>query len=405
MKRNAVAIPDWWDAVLRRVLELPDFDGRTLQRFVPPLEQLSEHLNAVDERSGRPSLYMHKRLLRETYLLYYSTANLLKPLWVLDQLWPEGPPPGPAPLRVLDLGCGPGTGIAALHVWTQRHPEGRPLLVKGIDASEANASLYRQVGDAIGAITGISIPCDVRQGDAARPPGEAASHDLVMALNLLNEIPEKKHAAFLSRCEELLVPGGVLLLVEPALRLTSRVLLRLRDHAVAEGWNVRVPCFRQADCPALVSEKDWCHHDLPWERPQHIAWLDEVVGNVKRSLKFSCLVLRKGGMDVPDTISSEDEGKTAPQAEPQAAPRLRVVSELFVEKGRTWCHCCGEEGRRVYQRNHRDRSGDNADFDRCVRYDTLAVEGAEARLHDVRITAESTVRLLSRSIVDSTNIG
>lgn len=389
MNRRSAVIPDWWDAVLRRVLGLPALDGKVLRDVVPSLEHLSTHLNAVDERSGRPSLYMQQRRLRETYLLYYSTANLLKPLWVLEQLWPDGPPPGPAPLRVLDLGCGPGTGIASLFAWMERHPQGRPLVVEGIDASEANAALYRRVGEEIGAITGTAISFNARQGDAVTPVGEAASHDLVLALNLLNEIPEKKHVAFLSRCEELLVPGGVLLLVEPALRATSRTMLRLRDHAVREGWQVRVPCFRQADCPALSAEKDWCHHDLPWERPPYIEWLDEAVGNVKRSLKFSCLALQKDGSDLEEAPSPENADGTASRA----VRRLRVVSERFEEKGRTWCHCCGEEGRTVYQRNRRDRSETNGDFDHCVRYDVLTVEGVEPRAFDVRITVDSTVRI------------
>jgi hypothetical protein len=198
-----------------------------------------------------------------------------------------------------------------------------------------------------------------------------------MAMNLLNEMTDASHPKFLSQCAELLLPGGALLLIEPALRATSRALLRLRDHAVIEGWRVRVPCFRQEDCPALVNEKDWCHHDLPWERPPFMAMLDDSIGNIKKSLKFSCVVISREGGEAAEV--------------PDAPDRLRVVSELFVEKGRSWCFCCGAAGRLVYQRNTRDRSESNAAFDALRRYDALRVTGAEERAHDVRITESTEV--------------
>ncbi|MBE0643796.1 MAG: class I SAM-dependent methyltransferase [Bacteroidetes bacterium] len=369
--------PQWWLPVLQQIAGLPDFQVSTLQRFVPSLKQLSSHLNDVEERREKGAPYMRDRRLREAYLLYYATCNFLKLAWPLYELWPAGPPMGDAPLRILDVGCGPGTGIAALHAWADTHTSTRPLLVYGIDTVEGNATLYREMGRLLREHSGHDFACDATVGDARHLAGEEGSFDLVMGMNVLNEIPEVAQQRFLARCAELLAPGGAMVLIEPALRTTSRTLLQLRDHAVTQGWSVIAPCFRQGCCPALVNEKDWCHHDVPWERPPFIAWIDEEIGNIKRSLKFSTLVLSR------DT--------TAVQGDSAGGTLQRVVSEMFVEKGRTWCFCCGVQGRRVYQRNHRDRSELNGAFDNLQRYDAIMVEGEETRAHDVRLGPEARV--------------
>lgn len=376
---DLLSLPAWWPEVLRKMTGIPDLEAASLQPFASALARLSGHLNDREERHGTPSVYMRDRRQRLAYLLYYVTANLLKPVWALTELWPDGPPRSTAPFRVLDLGCGPGTGVAAMHAWCAHTAHDRAIHVDGVDAVEANAALYREAGALLNGATGYGIGCEARTGDALRFRGEDIPYDLVMAMNLLNEMPDAAHPKFLSHCADLLQPGGTLLLIEPALRATSRALLRLRDLAVSEGWRVRVPCFRQEDCPALVNEKDWCHHDLPWARPPFMAMLDDSIGNIKKSLKFSCVAISREGGEAAEVSDAPD--------------RLRVVSELFVEKGRSWCFCCGASGRLVYQRNTRDRSESNAAFDTLQRYDSLRVTGAETRAHDVRISPSTVVTI------------
>lgn len=390
----SVALPAWWPDVLRRFLGIEDLTARSLAPFAAPLARLSASLNDVGARRASHTTYMRDARLRLAYQLYYVTVNLLKPLWLLAEVYPSGIPAGPGPFRVLDLGCGPGTGVAAMHAWIAAMLTSsavplspRAVRIDGVDAVEANAERYRELGALLSVETGYAVEVDARYGDATRPGGDAPVYDLVLAMNLLNEIPEARHRKFLERCGAQLADGGRLLLIEPALRETTRPLLRLRDHALRSGWSVQVPCYRQGECPALTNEKDWCHHDLPWQRPSFIAMLDESMGNVKKSLKFSGIALRQGTEPVAtaaDTISSARAG---------GIERLRVVSEMFVEKGRRSCYCCGESGRRLFQRNDRDRSPENAVFDTLARYDRIVVEDALARTHDVRITATTRLRV------------
>ena len=94
-----------------------------------------------------------------------------------------------------------------------------------------------------------------------------------------------------------------MLLVEPALRETSRELLAVRDQLLAlSDLEIVAPCFWTGACPALARERDWCHDAA------------EVAGSPR--VDFSYLVLR-------DRVAP-DPGQ----------PRYRVVSDPLPEKGR-----------------------------------------------------------------------
>ena len=58
--------------------------------------------------------------------------------------------------------------------------------------------------------------------------------------------------------------AGRVILVEPALRETSRELLAVRDQLLAlSELRVVAPCFWTGACPALARERDWCHDAAP----------------------------------------------------------------------------------------------------------------------------------------------
>ena len=65
----------------------------------------------------------------------------------------------------------------------------------------------------------------------------------------------------------LLAPGGTIVIIEPALRETSRELLAVRDLLLSQtaqpALDVVAPCFWAGPCPALERERDWCHDAAP----------------------------------------------------------------------------------------------------------------------------------------------
>jgi ribosomal protein RSM22 (predicted rRNA methylase) len=377
--------------VLRSAGGVDVADEAQLRLQLPFLAELTSYLNDTGARQAGTRRYMKDRRLRGAYLLYYTTANMLKPWRALRELRYAGQLPSSVPLRVLDLGAGPGTGVAGLAaLLPDAGAAGTPqaLHITAVDNVQANGAMYAEVARAMARETGRDIHIESVTADAAKQPRIEGEFDLVLAMNLLNEIPASRRAALLQWCGEHLSDSGHLLLIEPALRETSRALLMLRDAAVESGWTVFSPCLRQSDCPALEKDSDWCHDDVPWQRPAFMEILDEGMGNIKKSLKYSYMLLNRHGATLRDALG----------ASPTHGTLQRVVSERFDEKGRVWWHMCGEGGRVVCQRNHRDRADGNADADRLMRYDILTLRNEEERAHDIRLPREGIVR-----IVDSTN--
>lgn len=101
----------------------------------------------------------------------------------------------PAPARVADLGC--GTGTLALLLAEEGYA------VDGVDFSP---EMVRRARDKAGDVARFV------EGDAAAPPLEPASYDVVLSRHVLWAMPSPADA--LQRWTGLLRPGGRLLLVE-----------------------------------------------------------------------------------------------------------------------------------------------------------------------------------------------
>jgi SAM-dependent methyltransferase len=148
-------------------------------------------------------------------------------------------PPG----RALDLGAGTGAAGAAL-----RERFGAGLEVVSVDRVAAPGVLA----------------ADLERG----VPAGLGRFDLIVTAHLLGELfladkDERRLDALARRVlawtRELLAAGGLVVIVEPALRETSRALLGVRDRLLAAGLAVVAPCFWTGPCPALERERDWCH--------------------------------------------------------------------------------------------------------------------------------------------------
>jgi SAM-dependent methyltransferase len=104
----------------------------------------------------------------------------------------------PAPVDVLDLGCGTGSLTVLLAEAGHR--------VHGVDLAPAMVSAARAK------IAAAGVTATVEVGDASDPPGRAGAYDVVLTRHVLWALPDP--AAALSRWVRLLRPGGRLLLVE-----------------------------------------------------------------------------------------------------------------------------------------------------------------------------------------------
>jgi hypothetical protein len=236
---------------------------------------------------------------------------------------------------------------------------------------------------AIVAVDTIAAPGRLSADLAAPGPlrGVGGPFDLIVAAHLLNELfaelPREPRVAarvrkILGWCESLLAEDGTFIVIEPALRETSRDLLAARDQLIAAGLQVIAPCFWTGPCPALARDRDWCHDTATRasDDPSAPARVD-----------FSYLVLRRHAVPVAD-------------------PTLfRIVSDSLVEKGRLRLFGCGPAGRHPLVRLDRHRTAANRAFGDLLRGDVAQISGAATAGDGLRVTDLATVARVGRSHV------
>jgi ribosomal protein RSM22 (predicted rRNA methylase) len=361
--------------------------------------RLSSLLNRGGAAEGSP--YLDEPSLRAAYLAYFLPVNLAKVQVLLDEAEPVLVIPAKEPFRVLDVGGGPGTGALALLDWLSSRSNGKCLdvectvidhSVKALRLCEGLWREYRSGRSAGGRQNLHTLECNVEK----RLPREllensTPTYDLILMQNVLSELyvgqleALEKRTGLVEALLHRLSPQGTLVLIEPALRSTSRGLHLVRDRLLQQGSStVYSPCLHERPCPALVKPDDWCHEERGWIRPEWIEQVDRTVGFIKDALKFSYLILRK-------------DGKTLV---PRSSDLHRVVSELRVMKGEKRVWWCDEIGRPEIGRLDRERSESNAAFDdwhrgAIVRVSEIVRKERKGRLGTVgRIPASASAEIV-----------
>jgi 2-polyprenyl-3-methyl-5-hydroxy-6-metoxy-1,4-benzoquinol methylase len=316
---------------------------------------LHEGLTGARALAGRP--YLDEPRLLAGYLLHFFPRSYVAARIALAELPAFSPR-----ARVLDVGAGPGAlGIASLdHIGDAE--------VTACDRSAAALAALQEIEPRVRVL---------RREAGDLPPGR---FHLVMAGHLFNELPFTEHLRLSLQLAATLAPGGVLLLIEPALKRTGRALLELRDAMLREGFSALAPCIFQGPCPALAKTRDWCHSARETDAP--FADLAERAGLRGGTVKFAYVALAR----VP---------ARAPARE--GAPLFRVVSESLLEKGRLRLWACGDPGRFPIVRLNADATPANEPFGDLRRGDLFVATRLEPRGDGLRITKESAVTVIRTS--------
>ncbi|HUI67479.1 MAG TPA: small ribosomal subunit Rsm22 family protein [Nitrospirota bacterium] len=320
------------------------------------------------ERESLPAAYLKDARLRKAYLSYYLPSNIPKihlPFKELS-LHPKGML-AKEHLRIIDIGAGPGSAMLGVMEFFARLGKSPFLEFTAVDHVAENlkdaATLYASYQGRSGLDASLHT---VKTNIEKVQPHLNGHYDLIILSNVLNELfhhNEEKTAKRVDILHQILRrfldDDGSLIVIEPALRDTSREMLLVRDGLVAQGFHVYSPCLMNENCPALVNPKDWCHEDVPWEPPALIQEIDELAGFRKDSLKFSYLVLRKDGLSLADVYGAD---------------AFRIVSEPLVSKGKIEFYLCGKGGRRLIARLDKDKSPANDAFKALKRGDIVSFQ-------------------------------
>lgn len=347
----------------KRIPGGPTLAGPELATISAAVKRLSHGLTRDRELAG--AKYLDDPQLLPAYLLFYWVVSYAQARAALSEL--------PRPRRVLDLGSGPGPlGFAALDAGARE--------VVCADRSKPALDLVRAL--AVEAQESIGV----REWSHDRPIPDG-QYDLITFGHVLNELygtgpgAIAQRAALVEKAAAQLAPNGTLLILEPALRDTTRALLEVRDVLVAKGWAVRAPCLFRGPCPALLKPSDWCHADRQWRRPRLVEELAKRAGLHKESLKMAYLALAPKG---------------EAWAEPPAGRTFRIVSEALEGKGRQRFMGCGPEGRMGLAMQEKHRTPQNEAFFGLQRGTVIRLDATEPKGDGIALDERTTVEVLAR---------
>lgn len=341
----------------------PKLTPQEIKEVGAGIKRLSHGLTRERELAG--AKYMDDPALLGAYLLFYWPVSYAQSRSLLSELPTR-------PRALLDLGSGPG-----------------PLAFAGIDAGASETIAADRSKPALELARQLAIASSeslgTREWSPERPLPEG-KFDVITMGHVLNELFSgdiQKRADLVEKVLERVKPGGSLVVMEPALRDTSRALLQVRDVLVAKGYAVRAPCLFRGACPALVKPSDWCHAERQWRMPPLTEVLARTAGLHKESLKMSYLVLAPKG---------------EAWAEPPPGRVLRIVSEALEGKGRQRFMGCGPEGRIGLAMQDKHRNAGNEKFFHLNRGEVIRIGGeVEAKGDGAGLSDRSTVEIVARA--------
>jgi ribosomal protein RSM22 (predicted rRNA methylase) len=327
------------------------------ERYAPRLKELADGVDRLSKmftgRARRPRGYLSDPLLRRAYAHYFTPLNSLKVRWVLEELKRYDPGFFGAPRDALDYGCGCGAGLLGL--------------------AQAGAA---------GTLRLFDIVREVREDidfyfNAMRPPlslewvrtvRDEDRFDLILLSHVVSELGDPRPV--LSLVDHLRSPG-YLVVIEPADQANTLALQKLRDRLAAAGQTIAAPCLHAAPCPMLRDDpKMWCCMEEPIERPRFVSEIDRRLGFEKSSVKFSYLVVTRGGRTLGDAAG---EGT------------WRLVGDIHRTKGRATGVFCGRSTElRAPVLLNRDRADATRPFLRARRGEVLRIDIEENRVRSAQ---------------------
>lgn len=243
------------------------------------------------DRADHLSIYTRKPALKRAYLSYYWALYAIKVAQLIKDLNINftNPP------KVLDLGAGPLSATMGALLFYKN--------LSSIFAVDKDVHFMKIGLDLMEILLNTRLNVNIARTDLKGLSSSSifsSDIDLILAAHVLNEFGngqfnlEKKKKLIFKSIKHL-SKDGVLLLIEPASRTTSRDIMRIRDWVQDNKFSkIIAPCHSEVlRCPLLISRSNWCHSEISYKRPYDMQEIDRRIGLEKESLKLSYLALTR----------------------------------------------------------------------------------------------------------------
>jgi len=258
-----------------------------LERMTPAVAHLSDLFTTERPDKKFPDYFADPRLLA-AYGVFFVPQSFTRTSIALAQTCGlRGWKPSSQIPAILDLGSGPGScGVAA--AYRLRQAGSKKINLYGVDKSPSALASMESFARAT---LGEDVETKTRIGDASRPETwPEGPFDLIVAGFVVNEMPQLDHAALLRWFGELkarLVPGGLILILEPALRITSERLQKLSDDIAAGEMTRIAPELDALPDPQLGPGEHWSHETRAWKAPASTEFVNRHLHRDLREVRFS----------------------------------------------------------------------------------------------------------------------
>ena len=322
------------------------------------------------ERVSISQNYFARSGFRTAYLEHFTLINCVKTSLCLKELQL---PFRNAPIKILDIGCGTAAALAAA---SATFPE-RKLEMTGVDASveildDASEFLSNVVTD----VHGYRLVNKTISNETLIDLDLNEKFDIIIAANFLNEFGSVSYANFIQRiADKNLADDGYLIVIEPALKKTSRALMEQRNFlAHLPACKIVAPCLHHKNCPMLSANyRDWCHFYAGWKSTDKSKAMDALVGTDRTHLKYSYLIVQK----------------SIKASTPHVRLTHRVISSPLKSKGKLEFLLCGSDGvLRKIRRLDKDSSVSNYVMEKMMRGDIVSCAA------DSKISSSSEIKIL-----------
>ena len=305
---------DYWLNFAQKLTGLTGEEA--LEKITPAVGRLSD-LFTVDRPEKKFPDYFSDNELLSAYGLFFLPQSFVRTTYALRFITEarQWKPPS-SPLRILDLGSGPGScGIACAHYFKQLGVA--ELELNALDHSAMALSALEPFAEAV---LGNQCSVKTRIGDAHRaetwPEGP---FDIIIAGFVLNEMKSLSQPALIQWVESMkdrLTPGGLILILEPALKVTSQRLQKLSDEIAVQDIVTRIgPELDAHPCPQLVDGVHWSHEVRHWQIPSTTEFINRKLHRDLRDVRFTFAAFSN------QKIKSLDRSD------------IRIVSDIQIIKG------------------------------------------------------------------------
>lgn len=258
-----------------------------LERMTAAVAHLSDLFTTERPDKKFPDYFADPRLLA-AYGIFFLPQSFARTSFALAHACGlRGWKPSSAVPAILDLGSGPGScGVAAAYRLGQAGFA--RLSLQGVDKSPSALAAMESFARAT---LGETVETRTRIGDVSRPDTwPQGTFDLIVAGFVLNEMPQLDQTALLRWFGELkarLSPGGLILILEPALRITAERLQRLSDAVAAAEMRRIAPELDARPDPQLGGGEHWSHEARAWDAPASAAFVNRHLHRDLREVRFS----------------------------------------------------------------------------------------------------------------------